>query len=149
LKIDNKDCSNALSVACFLLSEHTEECPYSDVCEDIEQKEVERICDCENCTGSLASCWRKYLSSKYGDFYLFPECKKYKSMEDQVEHIANELEEVCDSFLEADARGVVIEILDVIHACETLLRNMVSNEELEEFVEEVIKKNEERGYYED
>ena len=48
----------------------------------------------------------------------------------------------------ADTTSLVIETMDLIHSCETLLRCLGLNDrELENYKNKVIKKNKVRGYY--
>lgn len=81
--------------------------------------------------------------------YRFPEIKSKKSVSDQVLKIGEELDEVYRVFAEGRDRTIE-ETVDVMQACETLLRKLgCGSEELEATIEKVIQKNEARGYYED
>lgn len=89
------------------------------------------------------------------EMYMFPYCEKFKDViDEQVEKITEEvgeIEEALDAFRSNNNtetfENLGMEILDVIHACETLLRNIYDDTEVEELRDKVIAKNEERGYY--
>ncbi len=87
--------------------------------------------------------------------YMFPYCEKFKdAIDEQVGKITEEvgeIEEALDAFRcnnnTETFESLGMEILDVIHACETLLRNIYDDVEVEDLRDKVIAKNEERGYY--
>lgn len=89
--------------------------------------------------------------------YMFPRCKKFKDADfAQVEKIVEEIYEIDDAmedFMDdknaETSESLGMEILDVIHACETLLRNIYEDSEVAKLRDKVIIKNEERGYYDE
>lgn len=65
----------------------------------------------------------------------------------QVKKIATEAQEVSNAFHGNEGQARVIEeVLDVLHACETYLRNQ-SQHLVNDIRNEVVEKNQKRGYY--
>lgn len=77
----------------------------------------------------------------------FPEFSKHAfSSFFQVKKIQSEAGELLEAFSEGDQRHAIEEALDVLHACETFLRNQPIDL-VNEIRNEVIEKNQKRGYY--
>lgn len=81
--------------------------------------------------------------------YLFPAVVPELTPREQVEKIASEVDELREALAYDPLPRVVEEALDVVHATETLLRLLASNDEVVESVREVTEKNRLRGYYGD
>lgn len=88
-------------------------------------------------------------------FYRFPECVTNLNLGDSIQKIKEEVDEVALVFddyyhnLNINAMKVQLgmELMDVIHATETMLRKNFTDEELEYFQTMVVEKNRQRGYY--
>ena len=89
--------------------------------------------------------------------YNFPEIKEF-SFNSQMWKITEECNEVADEHAKAvcamikgadyNVGDLVFEIMDLIHACETMLRTLnLSEQELSKYRYLVEMKNRERGYY--
>jgi len=81
--------------------------------------------------------------------YTFPEIvSKPAALIDQIEKIKTEFAEVLEAYYGNDLKAVSIELWDVAHACETAQRMMQEHSvPVLQLHQQVIKKNEERGYY--
>ena len=86
--------------------------------------------------------------------WMFPKFTKIKASDvEQLSHVSDEVIEasfVLMRELLADGRrfeATDMEILDVIHSCETFLRNRRTDEEVAELIGKVTEKNAKRGYY--
>lgn len=83
--------------------------------------------------------------------WQFPPCSKWipkngRMRRDQALKIIEEAEEVMKAQRVGDPL-YAMELMDVIHACETALRE-VPEDTLDSIKRATIRKNEERGYYE-
>ena len=70
------------------------------------------------------------------------------TVHEQLAKITEELQEVYAAHTAGDTEQLGIETCDVIQACETLLRLVFGDQDVERFRAEVIYKNARRGYYE-
>lgn len=79
-------------------------------------------------------------------FYRFPKLTAVDTYSKRQAH-----EKIGEELLEAvaarNANDYVMELLDIIHACETALRMTATEDEVMWVRDLVIKKNNERGYY--
>ena len=71
--------------------------------------------------------------------------------EEEIRHLVEEVKETYDEWNKRHFNRVNfgMEIMDVIHVAETLLRMHFSDQEIEEIQMKVLEKNYKRGYYED
>lgn len=78
--------------------------------------------------------------------WQFPEIAEKPGLSEELEHIAQELEEVRTAGNDTET---AIELMDTIHACETALRIMADALPfpLDRYKRAVIEKNARRGYY--
>lgn len=82
------------------------------------------------------------LKTKIRDF------DQYYSIEDELHEVyASLLSELLIGKRSQTIMNTNMEVLDVIHACETFLRNRCTDEEVAELIEKVTEKNAKRGYY--
>lgn len=83
--------------------------------------------------------------------YMFPNCVKFVSNERQINKIREELFELHESFVnDGVCEHAAEECLDVIQACETLLRSFErAGIDVRSVRDQVLKKNKKRGYYDD
>lgn len=86
--------------------------------------------------------------------WMFPKFTKVKASDaEQLDYVCGELKEAALCLmLEMACNGdcselTDMEVLDVIHSCETFLRNRRTDEEVAELIEKVTEKNAKRGYY--
>lgn len=82
--------------------------------------------------------------------YNFPLCNQYGGTLAQLSKIAGEANEALDAYVNnGDMLG---EVMDVIHACETLLREydkeVYGSIDMQLVYESTVEKNRARGYYE-
>jgi len=78
--------------------------------------------------------------------YYFPKCTEYRSNEEQLQKIYEELIEVNQSDTSFER---LKELLNVIHACETYIRYNYFEGEVKSAIAAVRLDNERRGYYGD
>lgn len=86
------------------------------------------------------------------DFYRFPAMKGVDNLtpEDQVEHVLSEANEVVEAVKLKTYYEPMLELMDVIHSAETMLRTYgCTDTELTLLSNLVIEKNRKRGYYDD
>lgn len=86
----------------------------------------------------------------YTGFYRFPAMEDVDkfSPEDQAEHVLSEAKEVKDATMIESYYEPMLELMDVIHSAETMLRIYGCTEkELELLRDLTIEKNTKRGYY--
>jgi len=106
------------------------------------------------------------------DFYRFPAIREEKLCGNMVQamYVSDEAREAFDALVcwEREKRELFVkaesatqekvdearwnygmELMDVIHAAETALRMSFADEELEDLRQDVIEKNEKRGYYDE
>lgn len=89
------------------------------------------------------------------DFYRFPKIIVDNCIDEQLLKIEEEINEVCNVFNKAKLYSNIdeikvelgLELMDVIHATESMLRKNFTDEEVETFQTLVIEKNRQRGYY--
>lgn len=87
--------------------------------------------------------------------WMFPKFTKVKASDaEQFNHVIGELREAGLYMLLEMSCGETsvltdMEVLDVIHSCETFLRNRRTDEEVADLIERVTEKNAKRGYYDD
>lgn len=79
--------------------------------------------------------------------YLFPAVTEAASVGSQLRKVEEEVAELQEAVAYESIPRVIEETLDVIHACETLLRKIGIDEQVAEGVLQVTEKNRERGYY--
>lgn len=85
--------------------------------------------------------------------YLFPEIvnpSKKNLCRTPYEQAQKIIEEATETFEEAkrgDGGAMLIECLDVMHACETMLRRNFTDDQINEGVRQVVEKNKKRGFY--
>lgn len=70
---------------------------------------------------------------------------------EEIQHLIEEVKETNDEWTKRPVNRVNfgMEIMDVIHVAETLLRMHFSDREIDDIHDKVLKKNYKRGYYED
>ena len=87
------------------------------------------------------------------DFYRFPKYQNadYMFTKEEIRHLVEEVKETYDEWNKKHFNRVNfgMEIMDVIHVAETLLRMHFSDPEIEEIHRKVLEKNNKRGYYEE
>lgn len=83
--------------------------------------------------------------------HLFPISKFAKETDSltQIEHLKSECLEIVERIDQGDFKGIIEEVLDMIHSGESFLYIVETkhNIDVEEKRKEVIRKNKERGYY--
>lgn len=85
-------------------------------------------------------------------FFRFPAMAKLSEwdMADQLTKIEEELEEVRNAYFGNECNiATGVELMDLIHASETALRMLFTDEEVESLHSLAISKNAKRGYYEE
>lgn len=125
-------------------------CGSKDITYD-EWDNTERI-TCNDC--GFSTGWRFKSSNEAKNtwnnagFYRFPECSPENNKAKQLAHVCSESNEAICSYISDNDHSTIMEIMDTIHCAETALRMYgLSDEELEEYRNKVIAKNEARGYY--
>lgn len=102
------------------------------------------------CTGM----WRwEQKKEKESYPYVFPDASNL--VHDYIEQLDKIRSEVYEVIQEAGYcllssnrfENMIIEVMDVIHACETFLRYFEDNADMSELRKKVIEKNQKRGYY--
>jgi RecA/RadA recombinase len=85
--------------------------------------------------------------------YLFPKTRfaETNTTEKQLKHILSEADEVRNSIVNAEpAHRTIEEVVDTWHSIETYIRILEKEHGIErvlEAIDQVVKKNDERGYY--
>lgn len=87
--------------------------------------------------------------------FQFPECTLAEEGEDALFHLMDEVEEVRSGYFEYQCvpcrdtkRALMMELFDVIHKAESIIREYnYSEDNLTLLRNEVIRKNDTRGYY--
>jgi len=79
--------------------------------------------------------------------FEIPKYNKYKSVEQQLEHLESEIEEVRDAYKRKTPEEFQVEVTDILFSAITLFRNAIPDEDKEKAVAYVIYKNKKRGYY--
>lgn len=94
------------------------------------------------------------------DIYLFPEIVKDKegsvpvgdSSGETIDRLVNKISEECVEFIDeycvnGASVAAMVELLDLYHACESLFRHVLTDEEFVGLALYVFGKNNKRGYY--
>lgn len=80
--------------------------------------------------------------------YQFPPYVGGNDLASQIDKIASEVEEVRDAMKENYMQAVIVELMDIVHAAETALRQLeLQSYTLHAAKRDVIRKNLNRGYY--
>jgi hypothetical protein len=85
--------------------------------------------------------------------YLFPKTRfaETNTLDEQQQHILSEADEVRNSIINAEpAQRTTEEVIDTWHSIETYIRILEKEYGIErvlEAIDQVVKKNDERGYY--
>lgn len=85
--------------------------------------------------------------------YLFPKTRfaETNTQDAQLQHILSEADEVRNSIINAEpASRTLEEVIDTWHSIETYIRKLEKEHGIErvlEAIDQVVKKNDERGYY--
>lgn len=82
--------------------------------------------------------------------YRFPPMANMESqtVQKQLDKIAEELEEASNAYEYETNDQFGVELMDIIHATETLLRMHFTNDEVDRYRAAVVFKNARRAYYE-